>query len=355
MRSYYKYGTNLSNKEMFTSVVNTPYGVRRYFSSIDTDVYFGDTIMDEMVAFDFIYDEKKIPIYGYNNYSPKRIITGQKTIQGSFAMNLTTTGFLANLIKDLPESIYQNDYEEVGEFCADDNAALFGKGFDITLSYGDSKKEKASYGACSQTLIGCYITSYRQAFDTSGEPILDMYTFIAKDLVVQDGQVLPDLTEEEEAPKDEGTGLIIRNWQIQGEEDKSKKEKKNAPNNVLMKTYINFTHKSSKGKFIIDISPYDKDVKFTITKLKLTLDDVVYDDLGAPNNWKIPFEFDVKKKQGTIYTFDNLPVELSNALARLFKDEGLKIIPGKLTITCTCNNSEFDNFDYKIDIPLIVE
>lgn len=177
------------NRERYTSVVQWGENdIKRYFSSIDTDVYFGDTRIDEMVAFDFMIEEKKIPLYGYNTYTPKRIITGQKTIQGSFAINFTKTFNLKYILDEVAPSLYANDYETVTSFCGDDNMAIFNKGFDITISYGDARNDSdyKSYNACTQTLVGCYITSYRQAFDTSGEPILDMYTFIAKDLIVQD-------------------------------------------------------------------------------------------------------------------------------------------------------------------------
>lgn len=195
---YYVYG-NVENdafkkrlpgsRERYTSVVQWGENdVKRYFSSIDTDVYFGDTRIDEMVAFDFIIEEKKLPLYGYNTYTPKRIMTGQKTIQGSFAINFTKTFNLKYILDEVTPSLYANDYEMVTSFCGDDNMAIFNKGFDITISYGDAKNDSdyKSYNACTQTLVGCYITSYRQAFDTSGEPILDMYTFIAKDLIIQD-------------------------------------------------------------------------------------------------------------------------------------------------------------------------
>jgi hypothetical protein len=199
---YYIYGGNLLNREKFTSVVNTAFGQRRYFSSIDTDVYFGDVHIDEMVAFDFIIEEKKIPIFGYNNFTPKRLLTGQKSIQGSFAINFTQTFNLKYIIDGLADSIYANEYEETQFYCADDNKALFGKGFDITLSYGDAKGE-GSYNACTQTLVGCYITSYRQAFDTSGEPILDMYTFIAKDLIVSTDSISTNEVNKEDATKND--------------------------------------------------------------------------------------------------------------------------------------------------------
>ena len=203
---YYVYGGNLLNREKYTSVVRIGDVEKRYFSSIDTDVYFGDTLIDEMVAFDFIIEEKKIPIYGYNTYVPKRIITGQKTIQGSFAINFTRTFNLKYILDEVAESLYANDYEVVQYFCNDNDAALFNKGFDITLSYGDAKDDSGfkSYNACTQTLVGCYITSYRQAFDTSGEPILDMYTFIAKDLIVQsDIAVNSDSDNPNIAPQDD--------------------------------------------------------------------------------------------------------------------------------------------------------
>ena len=188
---YYTYRTNLLDREKYTSTVETSFpdvygsNIRRYFSSIDTEVYFGDLLIDEMVAFDFMIDEKKMPIYGYNTFVPKRMIIGQKTIQGSFAINFTHTFNMQYILESIEDSLYANAYEEAQFYCSEDNAALYGKGFDITLSYGDHKG-KQSYNSCSQTLVGCYITSYRQAFDTSGEPILDMYTFIAKDLIVQD-------------------------------------------------------------------------------------------------------------------------------------------------------------------------
>ena len=198
---YYTYGGNLLNREKFTSVVNTAFGQRRYFSSIDTDVYFGDIHIDEMVAFDFIIEEKKLPIFGYNNFTPKRLLTGQKTIQGSFAINFTRTHNMAVILSEVQDSLYANEYEETQFYCSDDNQALFGKGFDITLSYGDHQGE-GSYNSCIQTLVGCYITSYRQAFDTSGEPILDMYTFIAKDLLA---------LKPAEEPAEEEDEIVTRN------------------------------------------------------------------------------------------------------------------------------------------------
>lgn len=210
-RPYYIYGGNLLDREKYTSVVNTTYGPKRYFSSIDTEVYFGERLIEEMVAFDFIIEEKKMPIFGYNNFTPKRMMIGQKVIQGSFAINFTRTFDLYYLFQEeIKDSIYANKYEATQFYCSDDNRAIFDKSFDITLSYGEGYAE-GSYNSCTQTLVGVQITSYRQAFDTSGEPILDMYTFVAKDLLVE-SSTAPAVKEEKiETPTsgtntDKGTG-----------------------------------------------------------------------------------------------------------------------------------------------------
>ena len=42
-RDYYTYGTNLNDREFFTSTVQTPYGIKRYFSNVDSEIYFGVT------------------------------------------------------------------------------------------------------------------------------------------------------------------------------------------------------------------------------------------------------------------------------------------------------------------------
>lgn len=202
-RAYYTYGGKYikdytQNRERYASVVETSYGPRRYFSSIDTEVYFGEKLIDDMVAFDFIINENKMPLFGYNNFTAQRMVIGQKTIQGSFAINFTKTFDLAYLLESdaISASLYHNKYEDLIESaCPDNNNPLFKKSFDITLSYGEGKGQ-GSYGSCFQTLIGCQITSYRQAFDTSGEPILDMYTFIAKDLVL-DASIEVEQTEPE--------------------------------------------------------------------------------------------------------------------------------------------------------------
>ena len=187
---YYTYETNLSDRNKFTSSVETSFGNRRYFSSLDTEVYFGDRQVDEMVAIDFTIAEPKLPIYGYNSFYPNRIVSGRRTLQGTFAINFTNTMYLLNILNSIDDSIIANDYESFVYRCPEEdstglgigNSPIFTKRFDITLSYGYGKSENPSYKGCYQTLVGVQIVDYRQALDTEGNPILDMYSFIAKDI-----------------------------------------------------------------------------------------------------------------------------------------------------------------------------
>lgn len=187
---YYTYDSNLRDRNKFTSTVNTTFGHRRYFSSLDTEIYFGSKQIDEIVAFDFTVAEPKLPIYGYNSYYANRIVSGRRTVQGTFAINFTNTMYLLNILRDIDDSILANDYSAMIFQCPEEdstglgigNSAIFTKRFDITVSYGYGKSSTPSFGGCYQTLVGVQIVDYRQALDTEGNPILDMYSFIAKDI-----------------------------------------------------------------------------------------------------------------------------------------------------------------------------
>ena len=201
MPHYYTYDSNLRDRNKFTSTVETTFGTRRYFSSLDTEVYFGAQQVDEIVAIDFTMAEPKLPIYGYNSFYPNRMVNGRRTLQGTFAINFTHTMYLLNILNSIDDSIVSNDYEALVYRCPEEdttglgigNSAIFNKRFDITISYGYGKTEgMQTYNSCYQTLIGVQIVDYRQALDTDGNPILDMYSFIAKDIRYQESSTNPE-------------------------------------------------------------------------------------------------------------------------------------------------------------------
>ena len=342
---YYTYGTNLLNREKYTSTISTEFpdiygsNVRRYFSSIDTDVYFGDLLIDEMVAFDFMIEEKKVPIYGYNTFVPKRIIVGQKTIQGSFAINFTRTFNMQYILDNIEESLYANAYEEAQFYCSEDNAALFGKGFDITLSYGDDKGAQ-SYNSCSQTLVGCYITSYRQAFDTSGEPILDMYTFIAKDLIVQrfeaQEQVIDDdynIESDNVSIKEDITGeggWKIANLAIQGQDAEMENFCDKNKSTVGIYIHPQYVKRDGVSSLEMYVCPYNR-TNLKLTDIKLTLTDT-----SALKKTSEEFELTSKDKYYYHKKLTGEYVSLGNTIGKLFSERQIK------SLDCSINMKYID-------------
>lgn len=224
MSSYYTYDSNLRDRNKFTSTVQTTFGTKRYFSSLDTEVYFGSKQIDEIVAIDFVIGEPKLPIYGFNSFYANRIISGRRTIQGTFAINFTHTLDLLKVLESIEDSVLKAeypvangttlDYEALTFRCEGEdstglgigNSAIFRKMFDITLSYGYAKTEGMQTYNCSyQTLVGVQITDYRQALDTEGNPILDMYSFIAKDLRFQESVSTASESQTKTTPEAEAT------------------------------------------------------------------------------------------------------------------------------------------------------
>ena len=189
---YYTYQGNLRDRNKLTSTVKNDYSTVpvRYFSSLDTEVYIGSTRIYEIAAIDFTIAEPKLPIYGYNSFYANRIVSGRRTVQGTFAINFTGTNVLLNILREAEDSVMASEYDKIVYRCEGEdstglgigNSDIFNKSFDLTISYDYGYVGTSSYNGCYQTLVGVQIVEYRQALDTEGNPILDMYSFIAKDI-----------------------------------------------------------------------------------------------------------------------------------------------------------------------------
>ena len=230
MASYfYTYDSNLGDRNKYTSTVKTTFGTKRYFSSLDTEVYFGQTQIDEMFMINFMIEEPKLPIYGYNSFYANRVVSGRRTINGTFAINFTNPLYLLKILNKIDNSVLSNDYESIVYRCEGDdstglgigNSSIFEKQFDITLSYGHGySKDKQTYNSCYQTLVGVQIVDYKQALDIEGNPILDMYSFIAKDIRYDEKLENTKPVKEESVPDDKfdiGPEYIIANSYIPGD------------------------------------------------------------------------------------------------------------------------------------------
>lgn len=215
--SYYKYGTNLQDREFFTSTVNTSNGVKRYFSNIEGEIYFGNKLIEDIYKFDFVVEEKKLPLYGYNCFYPEIIIPGQRIVQGSFVINFTNGAYISNVLNEIEDSILSNNIVECETYNpsgTDRDLAIWGKSFDIMIGYGYYKTDQETYNATCQTICGVQITNKQNVIDTSGEPIMEAYSFIAKDFidgdVIQNSNTAQENNEETEIENDsDNTSIYI--------------------------------------------------------------------------------------------------------------------------------------------------
>ena len=184
-KPYFTHGVNLaaSDRDLVTSTTMYSGQLKRYFSSLDAEVFIGGERILDIVRLDFSYEEKKMPFYGFNSFWPSRIFVGQKIIQGTFAINFTEPGYIAKLLQKIEGSAAQDSASLVGQTCSLENSPLFGKAFDILVGYGGFNVEnEASFRNTHQILEGVMVNGYSQILDTSGEPVMEVYSFIAKNL-----------------------------------------------------------------------------------------------------------------------------------------------------------------------------
>lgn len=187
MSSYYKYSTNLGDRTYFTStIVNSNGNQKRYFSNIESEIYFGNKRMDDINQFSFGIDEKVLPLYGYNCFYPSEIVSGQRIIQGQFIINFTDRGVIQDTLNSIEDSIYTSKYTK--GYCpgGDRDHAIWDKNFDIMLGYGYYGLDVETYNATCQSIIGAKITGMQKVMDTSGQPLLEVYNFVAKDFIEEE-------------------------------------------------------------------------------------------------------------------------------------------------------------------------
>lgn len=184
-KPYFTHGVNLaaSDRDLVTSTTMYSGQLKRYFSSLDAEIFIGGERILDIVRLDFSYEEKKMPFYGFNSFWPSRIFVGQKIIQGTFAINFTEPGYIAKLLQKIEGSAAQDSASLVGQTCSLENSPLFGKAFDILVGYGGFNVEnEASFRNTHQILEGVMVNGYSQILDTSGEPVMEVYSFMAKNL-----------------------------------------------------------------------------------------------------------------------------------------------------------------------------
>ncbi|UOE58248.1 hypothetical protein IRB79_27875 (plasmid) [Cytobacillus oceanisediminis] len=213
----------------------------RYYSGTDIRIYFGDTWVDEIVEIEFGLQEQVAPVYGYASYTWDKVARGNRFVQGQFSINFKEAGYLQTIVDRLSskqggnnpewfnlndfngtkdkaaqkntsvESVISNfqaladDYENAiwgakssssdlinsrktdsffyGVQSNEKNHALRDQGFNILITYGQAPDiSRINSFQTAQSIIGVQLTGLSTRIDPSGNPVQEIYSFIAKDL-----------------------------------------------------------------------------------------------------------------------------------------------------------------------------
>ena len=283
-KDYYTYGTNLGDREFFTTTIQTPYGIKRYFSNVDSEIYFGNVLMEDIYKFDFVVEEKKLPIYGYNCFHADIIVPGQRFVSGSFVLNYTNSAHITDVLSRIDDSIMNKSVLESEVYNPggkERDKPLWSKNFDIMLGYGYYKSDLSTYNANCQTICGVQISGMQLVLDTTGQPIMEVYSFVAKDFIEGDGTgMTPENKTENKAPandnvKPDTSKKNIICADMNDEEDYSKKylQVHNSSDAIGAAHSITFKKDGSGNRYLeVNIRDFDGNV-IKVSDFRLIVDD----------------------------------------------------------------------------------
>lgn len=215
----YRNKTNLRDYSLFSS---------EYFTGCDVTLYFGNIWVDEINAITFSVQENILPIFGYNSYTFDALATGNRIVTGSFRVNFTESKYIYSIAEklanqqiplfiksnisreqvvvekqkfninkrmvsfdeycDYQESLYWKDKNKI---LKQGNSNIYAnKGFDILIVYGDrtvsSKSIHNLYFKKDSSIIilkDVHIYSVQRVADTSDNPLMEEYQFVARDIL----------------------------------------------------------------------------------------------------------------------------------------------------------------------------
>lgn len=313
---YYTHSTKLKNRNKYTPVVSIGDTLKRYFSTLECEFYFGSKRFYDMVEFMFQIEETPKKIYGYNSFAPTLIVPGRKEITGEFKINFLKGGGFINFLNEVEESIMSNKTDNLIQYCPDAYPTWGGakKTFDILIGYGYYKSENKTYNATCQSLLGVTITGLRQELDVSGKPITEIYSFTAKNYVEKDFDEIDENDynsnndKKEEDKKEEGP--LYKFAEKSNKEDKDLLEEtcKNhlSTIGIVCDVRHNLDKNKKNGNITVELELYNKtsldikEVKLDILDQRITTKSVLQLNKTSENNtkatYKIKLASDINKQ-----------------------------------------------------------
>ena len=199
-------GKTLNSRQSYVNLVDNTAGVKtkdgakitidgttRYYSSIDANIYIGNTYVDEIVGIEFNVQQMAHQLYGYNSYVYDVVVQGVRMVGGRFALNMTKPNFLFDIMETAKKSsdifFVKSDGEvetqknlnisnsSETKIYGDEHKAMWDVAFDIDIVLGSSNP-------VHYILAGVVLTNESVQIGGSGENVKEMYTFIARNITI---------------------------------------------------------------------------------------------------------------------------------------------------------------------------
>lgn len=181
--------------------------LKRYYSSIDAQIYFGNYYVEDVSDIQWTVQQKNLPIYGFNSYTFDEIAIGSRIINGQFSIRFTSPNYLFRLLasaekqnaiynmKDYVIPVHDRILGEVhgagdgkvkGAVAQDNHGYLWPQTFDIDVIYGHPERGNREVHII---LEGVHIISCTNGASVSDPtPTTEMYQFVAKDMKTLDAK-----------------------------------------------------------------------------------------------------------------------------------------------------------------------
>ena len=169
---------------------------KRYYSSIDAEIYIGNTYIDDAVTLQFSVQQNVAPLLGYNSYVADDFVLGARTIQGMLEVNFTGPNYLNQVLSVVAkEAAYEltsykverdsRDAAKITDHAAntvsvpDSHAPIWAPSFSLDIMMGKSTKgiEPVHF-----IITDVQITSMQIGLAPDGTTMTEKYSFIGKDI-----------------------------------------------------------------------------------------------------------------------------------------------------------------------------
>lgn len=320
-------------------VTNTVNGDKRYYSALDGELYFGNIYIDEVTNINWQMSQQSLPIYGYNSYTFDDMAVGNRIIQGQFSINFTEENFLMKLqssgsFQRVARKKYAPDNKQTtsySDYRARLHLPVWDNGFDLVIGFG----HHGGYSSLSQNDVAtflvldcCQLTGTMLQLDMNGQPVQQIYTFIARDIKTsktQQGEV------------DSGVNTTPENKPDESDKNQGSESSVSLNGKLILK---------EMNKNNLEIIA-DSNIKFSGGNAILLLNDVFSDKRLTD-----AFSLDIEDS-GNKLTKTFLP-DYFKALKKEIKDKKFTELVGKVKYKYK-SNDEKDEINGESDVKLSIE